>query len=129
MSFPCEAILSPGYYEARLHGPSGSTLASSILIQAVWPQFNLTLPSTHIAQDDIHPQLITTYVNKRVTCRASAVGGVISPFSLDVSITSVCPRHNTPWSVYTHLHVSQLLSNKYHTQFINCLNKDKVFHC
>ena len=90
VSFPCEAVLSPGYYEARLHGPSGSTLASSILIQAVWPQFNLTLPSTHIAQDDIHPQLITTYINTRVTCRVTAVGGVISPFSLDVSITSVC---------------------------------------
>lgn len=83
VEFPCGVVITAGYFEARLYDPSGSVLATSILIEALWPKFNLTLPATHIAQQDTHPDLLTRYIDTRITCK---VPDAISPFSLDVSI-------------------------------------------
>lgn len=84
--FPCEVIPAAGEYEARLLNAGGETLATSQPIHAEWPEFNLTLPTNHIAQDEVHPGLLSRYINKRITCKTQTGA---SPFSLDVSVAVI----------------------------------------
>ncbi|XP_067948545.1 uncharacterized protein [Watersipora subatra] len=71
VQFPCYTILYPGVYDVKLFSSSGEVLplGKASQITAVWPQFSLTLPNKHIAQEATQLQLISVYLNQKITCR------------------------------------------------------------
>lgn len=59
-------------YELRLLNEADVLISPPATFTAVNPIFNLTLPSKHTAQEDVHPTLNSRFLNRRVSCKPSS---------------------------------------------------------
>lgn len=58
-------------YKAQMFDGNGQVLSDPAVFTATWPRLNLTLPNSHIAQEDVHPALMTRLIDDKIACRPS----------------------------------------------------------
>ncbi|KAF6024446.1 hypothetical protein EB796_017247 [Bugula neritina] len=112
VQFPCHTVTSPGSYIVKLHKADGTVITSTSYFNAVWPKFNLTIPSSHTAQEDIHPSLLSSPVGQDVACKTqpSELSFFLDVvFSEDSSFVETSVEHQEPNINLRQLNTSPLI--------------------